>query len=108
MSDSRTAGGWASGEGEGGGNEPVDEAGLVGRRQSGVLLKEVGAESSAKLRFARNELRKAMRRLSLASDLVAKALNGVDTFSRFAQGGRGIMNSGRVLHRLGQTYLQMS
>lgn len=48
---------WASGDG--GGRELVEEAMLMGRRESGVLVKEFGAESSARDKFARRELRKA-------------------------------------------------
>lgn len=51
------SGGFASGEG--GGREPVEDAMLTGRRESGVFVREVGAESSARVMFARRELRKA-------------------------------------------------
>ena len=107
VSGSGTAGGWESGEGEGSGKEPADEAMCMGRRQSGVLVKEAGVESSARLRFARNELRKAMRRLALACDLVAKHFDRSEHVFEVRPRRRGAINSGRVLHRLGHTYLQM-
>lgn len=46
--------------GDGGGSEPVEEAKLMGRRESGVFVREVGVESwSRRVMFARREFRKA-------------------------------------------------
>lgn len=56
---SATIDGCASGEGRGGGREPVEEAIGVGRNESGVLTRDGGVESFSKFRFARSELRKA-------------------------------------------------
>ena len=53
------AGPWASGEGEGGGREAPVEAMATGRRQSGVLVREDGAESDSRTRFALKVVRKA-------------------------------------------------
>lgn len=50
---------WASGEGRGAEREPVDEAMLMGRRQSGVLAREGGAESDSRTRFALSVVRNA-------------------------------------------------
>lgn len=50
---------WASGEGKGAGKAPVEEAILIGRRQSGVLAKEGGAESDSRTRFALKVVRNA-------------------------------------------------
>jgi len=38
----------------------VEDVMLMGRRESGVFVSEVGAESSARVIFARRELRKAV------------------------------------------------
>ena len=55
----------AGGHGSGAVREPVDDVMLMGRRESGVLVREGGVESSSMVRLERRVVRKAVWRVLL-------------------------------------------